>query len=142
MLLEPILKEKCGANFDCQVIRRGYFPQGGGEIFVKIYPMTKPLNSLDITEFGKLKRVSGRAFVAGHLPLKIAQTMASTAKQELERFCDKDVEIDIQAVQEPQATYIGTGTGLILIGQTSTGCLLGGSALGKDKSSTINQNRR
>lgn len=120
--------QKFGIDVDLEIIRRGYFPKGGGEIYLKTAPV-KHLNPIEITEFGKLKRIYGRAFVAGFLPIKIAERMAAESKR-LIRLSYDNIPVDIDIVKEPEHTYIGTGTGLILIAETTTGCLLAGSSLG------------
>ena len=87
------------------------------------------MSPIDLTDFGTLKRIYGRSFVAGHLPIEIANRLARTVSHELKRIY-KDIPIDIEIVKEPD-NYIGVGTGIIVIAETSTGCILAGSALGK-----------
>ena len=128
MVFTPIA-EKFGVRTECQILRRGYYPKGGGEVYLKIYPV-KELSPISILEFGNLKRIYGRSFVAGHLPIDIAKRMAKTVNQELEKIY-QDIPIDIEIVKEPDHTYNGTGTGIIVIAETTTGCILAGSALGK-----------
>ena len=49
---------------------RGYYPKGGGEVFVKVYPC-KSLTPVTMMDSGKVKIVKGRAFVAGVLPKRV-----------------------------------------------------------------------
>ena len=121
--------QKMGINTECQILRRGYYPKGNGEVFLKIQPVSE-LKPIDLTDFGSLKRIYGRSFVAGHLPMDVPHRMAKAATSELRKIY-KDVPIEIEIVKEPEHTYIGVGTGIILIAETSTGCLLGGSSIGK-----------
>ena len=56
--------------FQYLLINRGYYPKGGGEVQVKVKP-TKQLRPVELTTFGTLLRITGRAFVAGVLPFKV-----------------------------------------------------------------------
>lgn len=69
--------------------------------------------------------------MAGILPLKVAERMASTAKEELQNAFGKSVPIHIESIKEQEGTYYGVGSGIIVLAETSTGCLLGGSGLGE-----------
>lgn len=126
-VFQPISK-KFGFEFELEISRRGYYPQGGGEVFLRTKGKLEKLNPIEIVEFGSLKRIFGRSFVAGHLPIKIAERMASTATEELKKFYN--VDVNIERVKEKEGSYIGVGTGIIIIAETTTGCLLAGSALG------------
>ncbi|XP_041363053.1 RNA 3'-terminal phosphate cyclase-like isoform X2 [Gigantopelta aegis] len=123
------LAGKFGMKFDCDIIRRGYYPKGGGEVKITMYPV-KSVTPLTRTDPGKLVKVVGRSFVAGVLPIKISKAMSESAKYAIKKQFD-NVPVEIQVVKEPDAAAVGTGSGIILMAETSTGCLLSGSALGK-----------
>nr|CAB3265815.1 RNA 3'-terminal phosphate cyclase-like [Phallusia mammillata] len=127
-VLKPIL-EQFGVRMDCQIATRGYFPRGGGEVTVQASPV-RQLRPINMTNFGTIRRITGRAFVAGVIPFKIAQQMAKSATSVLWRSY-REVPINIQAVQEPKNAVIGNGTGIIVVAETTTGCRLSGSALGR-----------
>jgi RNA 3'-terminal phosphate cyclase (ATP) len=118
MVFMPIAK-KLGINVELEILRRGYYPQGGGEVHLKTFPI-KNLNPIIIRDFGKLKRIFGRIFVAGFLPIKIAEKMSTESNKLLKSYYD-NIPIDIEVVKEPSHTYIGNGTGLILLAETDTG---------------------
>ncbi|XP_069794106.1 RNA 3'-terminal phosphate cyclase [Narcine bancroftii] len=125
---KPII-EKFGFQFNCDLKMRGYYPRGGGEVRIKLSP-TKLLSPINMTERGIITKIHGKAFVAGVLPFKLANEMASAAirciKKELH-----DIYVNIQPVQEPKEKAFGNGNGIIIFAETSTGCVLAGSALGK-----------
>ncbi|XP_071952221.1 RNA 3'-terminal phosphate cyclase-like [Antedon mediterranea] len=128
LVFQPIAK-RFGINFEADIIRRGYYPKGGGSIAVVCEPI-KCIKPLNLTDPGHLVRISGRAFVAGVLPARIADTMSKTATSILKkRFPNIPVKIDV--VHETEQDALGNGTGIIIVAETSTGCLLGGSGLGK-----------
>ncbi|KAK2183330.1 hypothetical protein NP493_315g03064 [Ridgeia piscesae] len=128
MVLRPVM-ERFGVKFDCEIIKRGYFPKGGGEVVVKCSPV-KSLQPIDMTEFGSVTKTYGRAFVAGNIPMRVAHTMARVA-EDLLRQQYPEVPLNIEVVKEPDHKAVGNGTGIILVTETSTGCLLAGSALGR-----------
>nr|CAD7398544.1 unnamed protein product [Timema poppensis] len=107
----------------------GYFPRGGGEVHIRVKPV-KQLNPINIVDAGQVVRVWGWAFVAGNLPIKVANTMADSATQALLKALP-NIEVSIEAYKERTEEAIGTGSGINIVAETSTGCLLGGSALGK-----------
>ncbi|KAM4641364.1 RNA 3'-terminal phosphate cyclase isoform 1-T2 [Discoglossus pictus] len=128
MVFKPIA-ERFSFKLDCDITRRGYYPRGGGEVQVKVTPVTNlvPINLMDR---GEITRVYGRAFVAGVLPYKMVKDMISGVVRCIRREIN-NLRVDIQAVQEPSNQAVGNGSGIIVIAETSTGCLFAGSSLGK-----------
>ena len=124
----PIVKQHFGIDLECKIVRKGYYPKGGGEVFVKTKPV-KELKPLVLQNFGELKRIYGKAYVAGMLPIKIADRITQTVVKEL-RSVFKNVPIEIESVKEPDQLTIGTGSGVVIIAETTTGCLLSSSAIG------------
>lgn len=126
MIFKPVA-EKFGVHFDCHIRTRGYYPKGGGRVGVKVYPV-KELRPVTMMDPGTVTRIYGRAFVAGVLPIRIAQDMATACREAIsEDYPDIDVHIDI--VKEQNS--VGNGTGIIVAAETTTGCIFGGTALGK-----------
>ncbi|XP_072854106.2 RNA 3'-terminal phosphate cyclase isoform X1 [Pogona vitticeps] len=128
MVFKPIV-EKFNLTLDCDIKRRGYYPKGGGEVVIRMSPV-KQLSPLHLTDRGTVTKIHGRAFVAGTLPVRIAKDMASAAVRCIRKEM-RDLYVNIQAVQEPDNKAFGNGTGIIIVAETSTGCLLAGSSLGK-----------
>ncbi|XP_020385845.1 RNA 3'-terminal phosphate cyclase isoform X2 [Rhincodon typus] len=128
LVFKPMI-EKFGFQFNCDLKMRGYYPKGGGEVRVKISPV-KQLTPINMTERGTITKIHGRAFVAGVLPLKLANEMASAAVRCIRKEM-RDIYVNIQSVQEPKDKAFGNGNGIIIFAETSTGCIIAGSALGK-----------
>uniref|UniRef100_A0A8C7ZJQ2 RNA 3'-terminal phosphate cyclase n=1 Tax=Oryzias sinensis TaxID=183150 RepID=A0A8C7ZJQ2_9TELE len=126
-VFKPIV-ERFGVNFDCDVKMRGYYPKGGGEVNVTVNPV-KELRPVTLTERGNITKIHGRAFVAGVLPFKLAKDMSTAAVRTIRKEI-KELYINIQALQEKEKAC-GNGNGIIIIAESSTGCLFAGSALGK-----------
>ncbi|CAF1007261.1 unnamed protein product [Rotaria sordida] len=129
MVFQPIAR-RFNFNFDINLVRRGYYPKGGGEVRITVNPIDQ-LTAIDLTEFGQIKRFFGRAFVAGTLSKRIAYEMAEAAEKLIHKQYSKDIPIEIQVVKEPDNMAIGTATGIIVGAETTTGCILASSALGK-----------
>lgn len=126
-VFKPIV-EKFGVNFDCDIRMRGYYPKGGGEVMVTVNPV-KELQPVVMTERGNITKIYGRAFVAGVLPFKLAKDMSTAAVRTIRKEI-KDLYINIQPLQEKEKAS-GNGNGIIIIAESSTGCVFAGSALGK-----------
>ncbi|XP_006000085.1 RNA 3'-terminal phosphate cyclase [Latimeria chalumnae] len=128
MVFTPIV-EKFGVKFDCDIRLRGYYPKGGGEVVVRMSSV-KYLTPIDLTKRGTVTKIYGRAFVAGVVPYKVARDMAAAVVRCIRKEM-RDLYIDIQVVQEPKNQVFGNGSGIIVVAETSTGCIFGGSSLGK-----------
>ncbi|XP_068096092.1 RNA 3'-terminal phosphate cyclase isoform X1 [Hyperolius riggenbachi] len=128
MVFKPIA-EHFGFKLDCDIRRRGYYPRGGGEILVRVSPV-KYLKPINLTDKGSVTKIYGRAFVAGVLPYKMVKDMVSAAVRCIRREL-RDLHVNIQGVQEPADKAVGNGSGIVIVAETSTGCIFAGSALGK-----------
>ncbi|XP_064476557.1 RNA 3'-terminal phosphate cyclase-like [Ornithodoros turicata] len=124
----PVVK-KFGANLDIRVIRRGYFPKGGGRVEVEVKP-SQSLNPIELMDPGKVTKIVGRSFVAGSLPIKVAHIMADCAASII-REQWQSTPCSVERLKESEANAFGTGNGIIVIAESSTGCKWSGSALGK-----------
>ncbi|KAJ8934959.1 hypothetical protein NQ318_007198 [Aromia moschata] len=76
-VFRPIL-EKFGGTFDFELIKRGYYPKGGGEVKVTVQPI-EILKAVEMTNQGTVREVYGWSFVAGTLPVSMARRMAYSA---------------------------------------------------------------
>jgi len=48
----------------------GFYPRGGGEVAVETNPISS-LRTIELVDRGSLVQVTGRAYVAGSLPVKV-----------------------------------------------------------------------
>ncbi len=129
-VLAPNLR-RFGASFDCIVNRKGYFPRGGGEIVLVVdAPLREALQPVDLTDAGVVNGIRISASVAGKLPKRLAEEMADAARKILLKKYD-NVDITTEAFVEPKA--FGNGSSIFIKAETSTGCVLGSSAIGNPK---------
>ena len=112
------------------VKKRGYFPRGGGEVTLTIQPWSKLLVPLKLTDRGDVSEIRIRSFVAGKVPTHVAEDMAKAATSVL-RALYPSILPRVELVTEHDA--VGSGSGILIVAKTTTGCLLAGSALGNPK---------
>lgn len=93
---------------DLEMIRRGYYPRGGGEVVAHIEP-SKDLKPLIASTRGELMGIRGIAHVS-NLPVSIAERMRSKVLEILNDYGDLDIEV--QGLMSPKAT--GKGGALVL----------------------------
>uniref|UniRef100_A0A182XCP7 RNA 3'-terminal phosphate cyclase n=1 Tax=Anopheles quadriannulatus TaxID=34691 RepID=A0A182XCP7_ANOQN len=121
--------ERFGASFDFDLIRRGYFPKGGGQCVIEVRPV-QSLRPVTMVDVGSVTRFFGWSYVAGVLPLKIAHEMSSGAKSILNQIANSRADIEVYKESMDMAPE-GNCSGIIIGCETSTGAILGGSALGE-----------
>jgi len=106
-VLLPLLSGM-GVRAKIDILRRGYFPRGGGEVTVEVEP-SLPLQPLLVDAPGNLKKIRGFAHIA-NLPAHIAQRMANSALAELSVF--PTPSIDLAVLSKGEA--IGAGGAIVL----------------------------
>ncbi|CAB4007023.1 RNA 3 -terminal phosphate cyclase [Paramuricea clavata] len=124
-----MVMNRFGISFDVEVKKRGYLPYGRGSVVVRSNPI-QHLHNVDMIDPGFVTKITGRAFVAGGKPVKIAQRMAKQAQILLkEKF--SDIPITIDSVRESDSRSEGMGQGILIVAETSTSCVFSGSGLWK-----------
>ena len=114
----PLLA-RMGGQATVEFVRRGYYPQGGGEIRVSVVP-AQEFRPLRVEPPGGLRRIRGIAHV-GNLPADVAQRMKHAA---MRRF----VGIAEVKVEETSEAAIGPG-GAIVLWTEHENTVLGASGL-------------
>lgn len=126
----PFLRTHFRLDPQLQIVKRGYYPKGGGEVHLSIPPVTTPIPPVTLTARGKVNFVHGRSYVAG-LPKNLADSMRAAAVTVLEEFGIDKKHIKIESVREKPADAIASGSGIVLWAETGDGCIIGGSAIGR-----------
>lgn len=117
----PLLS-RMGVRVRMQVVRRGYYPRGGGVVDVVVDP-ARSLDPIDLPEQGKLRTIRGMVHVS-NLPDHIVDRMKRAALKALVDFSDVRVE---QVVYGPDEA-VGPGGSAVLWAETQA-TLLGSSSL-------------
>ncbi|MHB1290640.1 MAG: RNA 3'-terminal phosphate cyclase [Sulfuricella sp.] len=119
-VLLPLLS-RMGVRARIEVLQRGYYPRGGGEVAVEVLP-SLPLQPLILDAPGALREIRGYAHIA-NLPEHIVQRMASSALAELSAFPAPSIDQAVLGADEA----IGAGGAIVLVAQMAH-TILGASA--------------
>jgi RNA 3'-terminal phosphate cyclase (ATP) len=109
---------KMGYNARIELLKRGYYPKGNGEVFAKIFPAEK-FKALQLVDKGNLIRIKGTAH-SSNLPCHIVERQVKAAKEVLKYECE--------IITECKRDF-STGTGITLWAEYE-GSVLGASAIG------------
>jgi RNA 3'-terminal phosphate cyclase (ATP) len=112
------LVARMGVDTRLEVLRRGYFPHGGGSLELRVAP--SELRALRIAERGELREIGGLAHVA-RLPLSVAERMRDAALRELGARAARS---HIGAVLLGEGEALGTG-GAVMVWARSDATVLG-----------------
>lgn len=116
----PLLA-RMGGRVAIEVVRRGYYPRGGGEIRVTVAPCTE-FRPLLLESAGKLHEIHGLAHV-GNLPADVAKRMKHAAARSL---------VGVRTVRIAEASEVAVGSGgAIVLWTEHDNTVLGASALAK-----------
>lgn len=110
-----------------QLIRRGYFPKGGGQVNVRIHPLTCPLHPIRLNkEQGEIVSFFIHVFHS-HLPHRIA---VETVESALCVLHDNYPQVrNVESKIGTDSNTMDSGLGILVVAYTTTGCRLAGSAL-------------
>eukprot|EP00668_Euglena_longa_P016289 GGOE01020525.1.p1 GENE.GGOE01020525.1~~GGOE01020525.1.p1 ORF type:complete len:805 (-),score=168.57 GGOE01020525.1:187-2601(-) len=118
-----------GCEAQLALMRRGFFPTGGGEVTVSVpQPLRGAcLRPLVLRDLGKVVRVEGRAFAtAGTQEAAELQNLVLSTQEMLSQFLP-GVPVEIHLSVETPTTAVGHASALTLLATTDTGCRLGGT---------------
>lgn len=125
-----------GPPLDVDIIQRGYYPQGGGRVFVNLYPTlsSRTYPVIRLTDPEPIEGISIKVFHAGKCPRYVADKIARGAIKELkrtwredsafrERFCD--AQIDANIVNNVEINHVtdclGSGSGILILAHPKYG---------------------
>ncbi len=112
-VLLPLL-QRMGVDVRLEVLHRGYYPRGGGEVRVSLSAGKAP-RPIWLEDAGELLAIDGRAHVA-HLPEHVALRMRDAALECLASVCERAPCIGVEILGSQQAT--GKGGAIVLWGRT------------------------
>ena len=124
-VLNPMLANM-GFSYGLRLIKRGFYPQGGGLIAIDVRPIER-LTAINVINMGSLRGIRGISH-SRNLPAHVAERQAEAATRSCAQSGYKNVRIERDSDQ-PE-TSPSTGSGIVLWTETSTGGRLAGDALG------------
>ena len=104
----------------------GYYPKGMGEVSMEVQPCRK-LKPLALEKSGELESLEGVSVCTFLEERKVAERQANAANRYLE---DHGLKAKIRVVND-RSNPLQKGSSLVLWGETDTGALLGGDAIGE-----------
>ncbi len=121
------LFQKFGVRMELEVVRRGFYPRGGGLVRVKYKPMKfSEVRKVNLVDRGTLLRIDGISFASRDLErAKVAERQALAAKKILISKFNKDVRIWTE-----YKTTSSPGSGIVVWAKYSN-TILGGDSLGE-----------
>eukprot|EP00486_Rosalina_sp_Unknown_P013337 CAMPEP_0201597018 /NCGR_PEP_ID=MMETSP0190_2-20130828/193593_1 /ASSEMBLY_ACC=CAM_ASM_000263 /TAXON_ID=37353 /ORGANISM="Rosalina sp." /LENGTH=512 /DNA_ID=CAMNT_0048057729 /DNA_START=57 /DNA_END=1595 /DNA_ORIENTATION=+ len=129
LILQPMLKRLMNIEIDIQCLQRGFFPKGGGKILLKTNPI-EYIPAFDLTKKGQLKQITGSVIIGGRgLGLSIGKDIVKGATRELQARFGKQIPIQINILPKHKIDSFSDGIGVVIVAETDTGCLFGGSSL-------------
>ncbi|KAJ7168077.1 RTC domain-containing 1 [Mycena crocata] len=139
----PFAARHFGLKATVDVRKRGYFPKGGGEVYVTVLPGAEgaALSNASVLERGAVTRIGGIAHLAG-LPAHLGRTMVESAMKRLaESGFAPDalvpVPVEIESRREKNEDTVGAGSGIVLWAELEGGGMIGGSAVGNKKKEAV-----
>jgi len=124
-VLNPALASM-GFFYELRLVRRGFYPRGGGLLKVAIAPVER-LTAIKVVDMGSLRDIRGISH-SRNLPRHVAERQAEAATESCARAGYPTASIDRDSDQSEQSP--STGSGIVLWAETSTGGRLAGDALG------------
>jgi RNA 3'-terminal phosphate cyclase (ATP) len=118
----PLLA-RMGVDARLDVIRRGYYPRGGGEARIAIAPGA--LRPLALDEPGAIVAIEGHAHVS-NLPEHIATRMRDAAIGRFAGVSAAPPRVEVEALDRARAT--GTGGGIVMWARSASTVLGAGRA--------------
>ena len=124
-VLNPVLVSM-GFKHRFRLIKRGYYPRGGGLINVLTEPVNE-LHPIDIVNMGTVQGIRGISH-SRNLPTHVVERQANAAKRSCLRADFQTTSFVCDAGRGTKSP--STGSGVVLWAETSTGGKLAGDSLG------------
>lgn len=137
----PFLYRHFGISRDAlnlDIKKRGYYPRGGGKLDVTVSALTEgqTIPAVNLTERGSIISIQGYSYVSGSLPPHLVEEIRSSAYAALEHLIPSETQNNESFIQIGTKLDVGQrngspGSGIMIWAQTASGCIIGGSALGR-----------
>lgn len=121
---------KMGFKGSVELIRRGFYPKGGGIVRAAVNPVGR-LSPLILKEFGEIRRIYGLSY-SSRLPSHIVDRMAKSANKTLQDAGYRETNIKLECSQPgDKLCAINPGCGIVLFAELSSGAIMGSDSLGE-----------
>ncbi len=125
----PILLHS-GLKANLEILKRGYYPKGGGRVKVEIEPIKEP-KGIFLTQPGRVLRIEGMSIDSSYLASRrVSERQAEKAKVLLNKIFSVPIKIEIE-----YANTLSPGSEINLIAYTENGCILWSDCRGEKSKS-------
>lgn len=121
----PILSTYMGFEPTVNLVRRGYYPKGGGLVEVEATPVGK-INPIVLTERGNIEAIKGISYCS-KLPKHVAERQARSAKRFLAKHGLNEVSIEVVTDMSARSP----GSGIVLWAKSPLSAIIGADSLGE-----------
>ncbi len=121
----PILKV-IGLNVEIEILKRGYYPKGGGKVRIVIKKADK-FERINFTEKGKISEIYGISHASADLKRRNVAEKQKVAAEKFLRGENLCTQIEIS---EEYANTFSTGSGITLVARTEK-IIIGACSLGE-----------
>ncbi len=124
---------RMGYEVDLELVRRGHYPRGGGEVVARIIDPPRGFKPISLSGRGGIVSIRGVSH-AVRLPRHVAERQARAAREKLVAMgINIPIEIEIESYPPDRDPHIGQGSG-IAIWADSQNTRLGADSIGaRDK---------
>jgi RNA 3'-terminal phosphate cyclase (ATP) len=126
-VLLPLL-HRMGADIRLEIVRPGYVPRGGGELYLEVRPAVGGLKPLVLSEQGRIESVSGIALSSHLSERRVGERMAAAAAKV---FRTAGHETRIEVTEDTQS--VQPGAALAAWAVTAAGCIIGSDQAGQPR---------
>ena len=129
---------------DLDITTRGYFPIGNGVVHCSLHSDMKhfkgPIHPITLMERGEVVSIHIKCFYAGKVPEFVPNKMAKSASKLIKQSSLDElnsIHPSVEIIKHEPA--VGSASGIIIVANTSTNCIIGASSLGgrKEKAETV-----
>ena len=124
-VLLPALKQM-GVDAEITVQKYGYYPKGMGEATMTVKP-NQTLKPFQLSDFGKVKRISGVSVCTFLADRQVAERQAKAAQDYLSQ---NGYNVIIDVINDQSNTF-QKGSSIVLWAETDTGVIIGADAIGE-----------
>jgi RNA 3'-terminal phosphate cyclase (ATP) len=128
MVVVPVLSI-LGYKAQVNLLRRGHYPKGGGEVAMTINPI-RSLKAVRLIEPPSSSGIEGISHCV-RLPSHVAQRQAATAMEKLSGAGYKDVNIVLETYPPDHDPHFAPGSGITLFRKTEAGSIIGADSVGE-----------
>lgn len=123
------LFRKMGIKIDVNLIKRGFYPKGGGIVDLFFHPCDE-LTPIQIGVQSKILHIKGVSYAA-NLPSHVVKRQAESAEKTLKASDLIPYNTPIDIIQEEPVTVLSPGSGIVLYAELDRNGLIGADSLGE-----------